>query len=32
VAPGATENVKIPFIKTTTMPKKMLVRVVPMGE
>jgi hypothetical protein len=32
VAPGATEKVKIPFIKTATMPKKVLVRVAPMSE
>ncbi len=32
VQPGATEKAKIPFIKTTTMPKKMMVRVVPMSE
>ena len=32
IAPGATATVKIPFIKTMAMPKKMLVRVVPMSE
>ncbi len=32
VAPGASETVKIPFIKTTTMPGKMLVRVTTMSE
>jgi hypothetical protein len=32
VAPGATAEVKIPFIKTTRMPGKIHVRVVPMGE
>ena len=32
VAPGDTETVKVPFIKTTTMPRKIHVRVVPMSE
>jgi hypothetical protein len=32
VAPGATAKVTIPFIKTTDMPGKIHVRVVPMGE
>ncbi len=32
VAPGATKTVKIPFIKTTTMPSKIHVLVAPMGE
>jgi len=32
VAPGATSTAKIPFIKTTDMPRKILVRVVPMSE
>jgi len=31
VAPGATETVKIPFMKTTTMARKVQVRVVPMS-
>jgi hypothetical protein len=32
VAPGVTAEVKIPFIKTTRMPGKIHVRVVPMSE
>lgn len=32
VAPGATAKVTIPFIKTTDMPGKIHVRVVPMSE
>lgn len=32
VAPGETASVKIPFIKTTAMPAKMLVRVAPLSE
>jgi hypothetical protein len=32
VAPGDTKTVKVPFIKTTTMPRKIHVRVVPMSE
>lgn len=32
VAPGKTETVKIPFIKTTDMPGKIHVRVAPMSD
>ncbi len=32
LAPGATAEVKIPFIKTTDMPGKIHVRVAPMSE
>jgi hypothetical protein len=32
LAPGATAEVKIPFIKATDMPGKIHVRVVPMSE
>lgn len=32
VAPGMTETVKIPFIKTTAMPGKIHVRVLPLSE
>ncbi|MBL0713890.1 MAG: hypothetical protein JJV98_09320 [Desulfosarcina sp.] len=32
VAPGKTETVKVPFIKTTSMPGKIHVLVVPMSE
>lgn len=32
IAPGQTETVKIPFIKTTDMPGKILVRVSPLSD
>lgn len=32
IEPGAVETVKIPFIKTTEMPGKIYVRVVPINE